>query len=181
MIVARRYARALYEEGERQSKTAAVDEDVAVLRTTLDSSRDLLSFFRSPIVPTGKKLNVVQEIFGKRVDSVTLKFLELLIENDREEILPDILSAYSRMRDEQKGIVEAHARSAMPVPERDREKLAIALEELTGLKVRLHVTEDSDLVGGIVIRIGDLVYDASVRRQLERLRERMEAGSYLLN
>jgi F-type H+-transporting ATPase subunit delta len=85
------------------------------------------------------------------------------------------------MRDEQKGIVEAHARSAMPMLEKDREKLAQALEDLTGQKVRLHVTEESDLVGGIVIRIGDLVYDASVRRQLERLRERMEAGSYLLN
>lgn len=181
MIVARRYARALYEEGERQSKTAAVDEDVAVIRTTLEASRDLLSFFRSPIVPAGKKLNVVRELFGKRVDIVTLRFLELLVENDREEILPDILSAYSRMRDEQKGIVEAHARSAMPMPEKDREKLAQALEDLTGQKVRLHVTEESDLVGGIVIRIGDLVYDASVRHQLERLRERMEAGSYLLN
>jgi len=181
MIVARRYARALYEEGERQSKTAAVDEDVAAIQSIMESSRELASFFRSPVIPAGKKESIVKELFGKRVDPVTLSFLNLLIRKEREDVLFEILRAYSLMRDEQRGIVEVHARTAMPMPDEERVRLVRALEDLTEREVRLHLHEEADLIGGIVIRIGDVVYDASVRRQLDRLRERMEAGSYLLN
>ncbi len=181
MIVARRYARALYEEGERQAKTTAVDEDVSGIRSILDASADLLTVFRSPVIPRGKKENIIRELFREQVSDLTLNFLLLLVKNDREEILSEILSAYSRMRDEHVGAVEARARVAKPMTDEDQEVLVRALENLTGRQVRLHVEEEPGLIGGVVIRIDDVVYDASVQRQLDLLREKMEDGSYLLN
>ncbi len=181
MIVARRYARALLYEAERQSKTPAVDEDVALVQSSLESSRDLVNFFRSPAISREKKSKVVREIFEGKVDELTFQFLLLLVDKHREDVLHEILSAYAQMRDEHRGIVDAIARAAGSMDDAEREKLALALENLAGRRVRLQVEEESELIGGVVIRIGDMVYDGSVRRQLERLRDKMEAGSYLLN
>lgn len=181
MIVARRYARALFDEAERQSRTAFVDEDVTFIQASLESSRDLVNFFRSPIISRQRKGGIVQALFEQKVDRLTLDFLLLLVDNDREDMLPDVLSAYHRMRDEHEGVVDATARVARAMSDAEREKLVGALEALTGKTVRLELKEQSELIGGVVIRVGDMVYDGSIRHQLERLRDRMEEGSYLLN
>lgn len=181
MIVARRYAGALYEEAESQSKTDAVDRDVEFLRESLAGSRELVGFFLSPVVSREKKETIVRELFGSHVDKLTLRFLTLLIEKQRETLLPDMVASYQRMRDEQLNVAEARVRVAEPMGKGDEEKLAAAISKMTGKKIRLRVSEDRDLIGGVVIRVGDTVYDGSVQHQLERLRDRMEGGSHLLN
>lgn len=158
-----------------------MDEDVTFLRGSLESSRDLVNFFRSPIISGQKKAGVVRALFEQKVDRLTLDFLLLLVGNDREDVLGEVLSAYRSMRDEHEGVIDATARVARAMSDADREKLVDALEALTGKKVRLELNEQSDLIGGVVIRVGDMVYDGSIRHQLERLRDRMEEGSYLLN
>src|SRR5690554_653785 len=110
MIIARRYARALYEEAERESKTNSVDDDIELIRATLEQSSELVSFFHNPAISREKKNTVVRELLSARVDPVTLRFLEMLIAKQREDILPEIVEAYRKLRDEQLGIVEAHAR-----------------------------------------------------------------------
>ena len=181
MIVARRYAKALYEEAVHTSKTDVVDEDMRLIRRSLDDSRELGNFFASPLISREKKESVVRELFEGRVDRLTLTFLTLLVKKQREDLLPSIVSAYVSMRDEQLNVAEARVRTAEPLDEAAEKKLATALGAMTGKTVRLKVVEDKSLIGGVVIRIGDTVYDGSVQHQLERLRERMEVGSYLLN
>lgn len=181
MIVARRYARALYEESEQQSMTDAVDADVEFIRASLDGSRELVSFFESPVISREKKAAIVEKLFGGQISDLTLQFLALLIGKQRESILSDVLAAYQEMRDEHLNIVEARVRVADEMNESEQNDLSIALSRMTGKKIRLQVSRDEDLIGGVVIRIGDTVYDGSVQHQLERLRHRMEVGSYLLN
>lgn len=181
MVVARRYARALYEEAERASKTDVVDADMELLRTSLRDSDELARFFRSPVISREKKLDVVRALFEERVDALTLQFVGMLIRKQREDVLPRIAQAYRDMRDEQLGIVEAKARAARELGVDEREELVTALGRLTGKEVRLHVEKDPDLIGGLVIRIGDTVYDGSVRHQLEQLRDKMEVGTISLN
>lgn len=181
MIVARRYAKALYEEAEHTSKTDAVDEDMGLIRRSLDGSRELRGFFASPLISREKKEAVVRELFEGRVDALTLRFLTLLVEKHREDLLPSIASAYISMRNEQLNVAEARVRTAEPLGAAEEKKLATALGAMTGKTVRLEVEEDKSLIGGLVIRIGDTVYDGSVQHQLERLREQMGVGSYLLN
>lgn len=181
MIVARRYAKALYEEAERLSKTDVVDRDVEFIRASLSGSRELVSFFESPVISREKKESAVRALFDGKIGALSLQFLTLLIRKEREPILSDILAAYQEMRDEQLNIVEAQVRVAEEMSEAEQKKLSAALSEMTGKKIRLEVSQETDLIGGLVIRIGDTVYDGSVQHQLERLRHRMEAGSYLLN
>ncbi len=181
MVVARRYARALYEEAERASKTDAVDDDMELIRASLRDSAELTRFFRSPVISREKKQNVVRELYEERVDHLTYRFLETLISKHREDVFPQIATAYRDMRDEHLGIVEARARAAWDLSESNRDELVRALGRLTGKDVRLEVEKDESLIGGLIVRVGDTVYDSSVLHQLDQLRDRMEIGSISSN
>ena len=172
--VATRYAGALYEEAEQQDIVEEIDEDVALIRESLDGSRELVNFFNSPVIGREKKERIVRELFAERVEPLTLHFLLLLVKKKRETLVLNMIRAYRRLRDEQLEITEALVRVPSALDEQERKHLKGRLETMTGRQVRLQVREDPDLVGGLVVRIGDTVYDGSVQHQLESLRERME-------
>jgi F-type H+-transporting ATPase subunit delta len=171
--VTRRYATALYEEANASGVLESVDDDVLMLRDSLDSNRELSLFLDSPVISTEKKDKILQELLDERVSELTLRFLRLLVEKDRETLTKEILDEYQSLRDEQRGIVDAEVTVARPLNDEDRDLLLKALEQKTGKDIRLHVTEDPDLIGGLVIRIGDRVFDASVRSQLNELHDRL--------
>jgi F-type H+-transporting ATPase subunit delta len=175
--VARRYAGALYEEAREAGVVEAVDDDVLMLRETLESNGELARFFESPVIPQEKKDDVVRELLSDRVEDLTLRFLRLLIRKDRETMTKPILDQYQSLRDDQRGILDAHVAVARPLADEDREAITETLEEKTGKSIRLHVEEDKELIGGIIIRIGDRVYDASVRNKLTNLHDRMRESS----
>ncbi len=176
LTIARRYARALSEEATREAHIDAVDQDIDLIRDALDASHDLVRFFESPVISRQKKEAVVKTLFAERVQQTTLNFLRLLIEKKREALFPDVVRAYRLLRDAQEGILEARARLAHVLSEDEEKTLRQALERLTGKRIRLSATQDPTLIGGLVVRVGDTVYDGSVRHQLASLRERMGAG-----
>jgi len=171
--IARRYASALYQEADHNGAVEDVDADVELLRTSLDNNRELSRFFESPVIPNDKKEAVIQSLLSDKIATLTLNFLRLLVRKDREAMVAVILEQYHDLRDEQRGIVDVHARVAKPLSENDREALIDTLKTKTGKSVRLHVHEEPDLIGGIIIRVGDHVFDGSVRNKLASLRDRM--------
>ncbi|HKL88115.1 MAG TPA: ATP synthase F1 subunit delta [Salinibacter sp.] len=171
--VARRYAAALYEEADATGVLEDVDDDVLMLRESLESNGELARFFKSPVIPQEKKETVIQELLSDRVAKLTVQFLRLLVHKDRETMTKAILDQYQSLRDEQRGIVDATVQVARPLSDEDRETIVETLEAETGKSVRLSVEEDADLIGGVVIRIGDRVFDGSVRNQLVNLRDRL--------
>jgi len=171
--VARRYANALYEEADAIGVLDAVDEDVTLLRDSLQANHPLSRFFENPVIPKEKKDAVLQSLLSDRVSELTLRFLRLLVRKDRETMTSAVLDQYQALRDEQRGIVDANIRVARPLDDEDRKALLDALEAKTGKSVRLHVKEEPDLLGGVVIRIGDQVMDGSVRNKLSALRDRL--------
>ena len=176
-LVARRYARALSEEAASRGQQERIDSDVELLHETFGQHDELRKLFASPVVSREKKAGVVDGLFEDRVSPLVLRFLKLLIEKEREQIIPATAEAYQHLRDEERGIVEAEARVAQPLSEADRKQLQERLSELSGKTVRLNVTVQPELIGGLVVRLGDTVYDGSVRHQLGVLRQRMETGT----
>lgn len=181
IIVARRYAQALYEEAERAGLIEQVDADVEIIRQSLADSRDLTILFQSPIVSREKKSTIVETLFRARLQGTTLNFLLLLISKRREDIFAAVAQAYRELRDEHLGIQEVHARVFKPMTEAEEKSLVAALENMTDARVRLRTTIDASLLGGVIVRIGDTVYDGSVRHQLTTLREQMALGSFATN
>ena len=173
LTVARRYAQALIEQAEASGSVETTDQDVALLRESIQESADLGRFFQSPIISREKKKAVVESLFGERVSSLTLRTLHLLVDKRREGQVSDVLAAYRDVRNAQLGIVDVTVRSARSLSEADRKAIADALEKRLGKQARLEVSVDAALIGGIVVKVGDTVYDGSVSNRLASLRERM--------
>jgi len=171
--VARRYARALYQEAQEQGNLSAVDEDMDVIRQSLQDSRELVRFFDSPVISREKKASVAAILFKERLRPLTFRYMQLLIEKQREDLFPEIVDAYQNLRDEHNDIVEATVTVAFPLSPPDKDRIQEAVEQLTGRHVRLDVKERPGIIGGIVVRVGDTVYDGSVYHQLESLREQL--------
>jgi len=179
--VARRYAQALYEEAAARQQVDAVDADIDVIRDALEASRELRLFFESPVLSREHKESVVKALIAPHVTTLTHDFVRLLVAKKREEALADVVQVYRDLRDEQEGITEASIRSAHPLSEAEQQQLSRALRRVSGKQVRLRVQQDDALIGGVLVRIGDTVYDGSVRHQLTSLREHLEHGTLSLN
>ena len=181
IIVARRYAEALYQEAEASGCIEKVDEDISVIQASMTASRELVRFFESPIISREKKIKIIETLFKERVQPLTLRFLQLLVKKNREQNFPTVVKAYGDLRDKLLGIVEAKARIAHHLNEDEEKKLVQVLEKMTGKRIRLSVELEPELIGGLVIRVGDTIYDGSVRHQLAALRDKLEHRSYLMN
>ncbi len=175
LTVSRRYAQALLAEASAKGRAEAVDADVAVLRDALVASRELRGVFESPIISREGKRAVVSAVFKDKVSDVMLRFALLLVEKKREALLGEILDAYHGLRNEQLGVTDIEARVPFELSPENRQALVQALEKKTDGSVRLDVRISPELIGGMVIRIGDQVYDGSAANQLATLRERLTA------
>ena len=177
--VARRYAAALMSLGEELQLVDTFSSDLALVGRVLQSARELRLLLRSPIISPGKKKAVFDEVFQAHIGKETMEFLILLIRKRREELLPDVITQFQALRDELQGVMTVDVISSTQLRAEQTGELKDRLDERTRKKVHLSVTVDPSLLGGLVVRIGDTVLDGSIRRQLERLRERFVEGEVL--
>lgn len=180
-LVAKRYANALHEVSRAESSAGDVDRDIALVVDTLQNSRDLRQLFASPIVGRERKAAVLKTLFGPRVNKLTASFLEMLVSKGREDLFESIARAYRSLRDEEQGIVEANVRTPFPLSAESEAGVRQMLERRTGKKIRLTVDTDTSLIGGLVVRLGDQVYDGSVSNHLSKLKEQFAAGGFQRN
>ena len=131
-----------------------------------------------PAVPVPRKRAVMTTLVERAHPSpIVSKLLVLLAERDRLVLLPDLLSAYRERVLDYQQVVRAEVTTASPIPTHRAQAVERGLARLTGRTVRLGVRTDPSIIGGVVTRIGDTIYDGSVTSQLERMKKRLvEAG-----
>jgi F-type H+-transporting ATPase subunit delta len=164
---------AVAEERQRIDEVAA---DLESVNRTLSASRDLRLVVTSPLVRPGKKRAVFRELFGSHVGEEVRLFLDLLLTKGRGTYIPGLATEFVALRDARRGVVTAHATTVVPLSSDQEKRLRAHLEEMTGCSVRLHTMQQASIGGGLVVRIGDTIYDGSVARQLEVLRNRWAVG-----
>jgi F-type H+-transporting ATPase subunit delta len=169
---ANRYAESLMTTAEELHILKDVSDDLTVIRRNIKESHEFQLFLKSPIVKKEKKQQVFEATFGKAIQPLTLKFLFLLAEKGREDILLNIIEAFFRLQDETLGIVNVHVKAATELSAQQTTQLEQRFEAYSKKKVRVDVSLDSKLIGGFITRIGDTMFDGSVKRQLELLRKR---------
>ena len=170
--VVRRYAQALYEEARREPRVA---EDMKLLRASLEASRDLNLCLESPVIARKKKLSVLEALFSERLRPLSMRFLRLVLVRKRENLLRAITHAFQERKDKESGILSADARVSLTLSTEEESRLQAVLERKLDKRIRLRTARDPDIVGGVIVRIGDTVYDGSVHHQLSQLRRRMIA------
>ena len=175
--VARRYASALMSSANETNKLQQVSDDLSLIRQVIKDSKEFAAFLCSPVVKVDKKTEVLEELFASRVQPLTWEFIRLVALKRREEALEAIADEFFRLRDVQEKIVRVKVKSSTELSSDQTAKLIASFERLTGKNVRIAAAVDASLVGGFVARVGDTMYDGSVRHQLEVMRKRLAEGT----
>ena len=178
-IVARRYAKALFTVGSKQgsSELESYGKQLADLAGALAGAPEALRFFRNPVFSVEEKKAVLKQIMGQLGLTGTLaNFANLLADKNRLVSIPEIAEDYNAMLDEASGVVSGKLVTAVALSETRKVELKERLEKQTGKKLVLDYTTNADILGGVVLQIGDSVLDASLRAQLNILKETIKRG-----
>jgi F-type H+-transporting ATPase subunit delta len=172
--LARRYARALLDVGIDKGTHEKLAGEIDDLAAAYSASRDLQEALTNPVFPRTQRRSVLEAVLARvGVSTETKNFSLLLLDRERVQVLPAIARELRIMVDEKVGRVRATVTSARPLPAEQVAQIQATLEKATGKKVALEKAEDPSLIGGVVAKLGDTVYDGSVRSQLERMREQI--------
>lgn len=175
-VAARRYAEAAYQLATRDKALDAYGDGLMLAARMLGDVA-ALAIVRNPARPLADRTAFVDGMLDGRVPEPVHKLARLLVANGRIDRLPDIAAEYRGLLNRERGIVEAFATTAAPLNGAETEALARKIAQMTGQTVDLRVAVDDALIGGLTVRVGDTLYDASVRGRLERLRERLVVGA----
>ncbi|MDA0986577.1 MAG: ATP synthase F1 subunit delta [Bacteroidetes bacterium] len=169
---AKRYARALIQIGNEKNNIKEFDKDLNIIFSAFEISKELRLIYANPIIARSKKLSILKSIFEGKVNEQILIYINGIIENKREAFIHEILKEYFLMRDEELGILKVDVNTSCEFTSSQKEKFKTQLENLTKKTINLKFKIDSTLKGGFVFRIGDTMYDSSIKRQLEILKNK---------
>jgi len=174
-----RYARALLDVAVKEkANLEQIERDLAEFAGLFTQHPSLAKVMLNPAVPVPRKKAVVAELMARANPAPILaKLLALLAERDRLVLLPDLLASYRERLLDHQNVVRAEVTTAAPI-EADRAKaIESGLAKMTGRTVTLSTRVDPSIIGGVVARIGSTVYDGSVTRQLEKMKEQLIEGA----
>jgi F-type H+-transporting ATPase subunit delta len=170
--IAQVYGRALFEAAQDADKLDVVREQVGEFADALNDDRDLSVFFFSPYFSTEEKKEGLGKVLDGADDTVR-NFLELLIEKHRMPALFRIRREYDSLWEEENKLLPVEVTSAIELDKETVEQIGDKIGERTGRKVQLESKVDPDILGGIVLRVGDRILDASIANRLESLRKQV--------
>jgi ATP synthase F1 delta subunit len=169
------YARALFEAADEQDKLDEVREQLGQFTDALDGDRGLQVFFFSPYFSTQEKVDGLRRAIDG-AEPLFLNFLELLLENHRMPAIFRIRREYDRLWKERNKLLPVHVTSAVELDEQTVRNIGDRIAEQTGRRVELSSRVEPDILGGIVVQVGNQVLDASIRNRLETLRKQVARG-----
>jgi F-type H+-transporting ATPase subunit delta len=175
--ITKRYTRALFELAAEAGKVQAIGEDLATVESLLAADEALRDALMSPLMTRDDKSQVLDAVIeAAGFDPLVGNFLRILLDARKLPFVPDITAAYRELADEASGRVRGVAVAAMPLEDEDMQSLAQALSKAVHKEVLLEAQVDPALRGGLVARVGNLVFDGSLRTQLQRMRETLIKG-----
>ena len=172
--VARVYAEALLDAAVKRDQVDQVLEELRELvATVLDPNPQLTDFFANKTITKEKKDELLQKVFPGRVSDLLANFLRVLNEHERLELIRPILHAYTDLTNQRARRMVVQVQSAVPLLDHQRERLVNELRQAFRQEPVLQTQVDPDLLGGLVVRVGDWLYDASVKSRLQSLRNEL--------
>jgi F-type H+-transporting ATPase subunit delta len=170
---AKRYATALFGIATREDSLTTIESDLTSIVELIDGNAAFRQVWETPLIPAGRKRELVNRVLGGSVNPLTLAFVLLLVDKRREEILRAVRMELQALSDSSRHLVRAEATFATPPTAAEQAALVQSLQQRTGSHVDLTVNVDASIIGGIVVRLQDTILDGSVRGTLERLREQL--------
>ncbi|WP_425058646.1 ATP synthase subunit delta [Sporomusa carbonis] len=168
--LALKYAQAIYEIANEKAMLDTVETQLKLVEATIAGHADLATLMYHPLVPAPAKKETINSVFADDLDGFVKNFLLLLIDKRREPALPAIIREYIRLANEARNIAEAQVFTARELSKDQLDALAAKLSKVTGKNIVLKTVVDGELLGGVIVKIGDKLIDGSVARQLKALK-----------
>jgi len=174
--VASRYAQALLDTSRKGGVLDGVAESYAAVAALYAERPDLGSFLEGPQVSDQEKKQLLDNVFGQKIEPVLLHFFHLLLKKGRIEHLTDIQTEFQVLVEVDQGFVRAKVVTAVPLPEDLERALTDKLASLTGKKITLRKRVDPAVIGGVCVAMGDQVIDGTIQTNLAKMRAQLSAA-----
>lgn len=172
---AKRYAQAVFSLGKEQGTLDAWSEDLAMLSRVIADDR-IATYLTNPSVATERRIEALETSLNTNVQPEARNLARMLIDRNRTMLIPQIQEMFDAQLRMERGIAIAEVTTAERLTDAELNHIREKLETITSKKVQLALKLDPEIIGGIIIRIGDQVIDGSVRNKLEKMRTRLMAG-----
>ncbi len=153
--------------------------DMKLILTVCEQNPDFRLMLKSPIIKSDKKEKILKELFGSKIDKVTLSFLEIIARKRRETYLDIIAESFVEQYKKHKKILTAVVTTAMGLDQELREKVLKVVKESQKAEVELHEKVNAELIGGFILRVGDKQDDTSIRTKLMKLKRTFKENPYI--
>jgi F-type H+-transporting ATPase subunit delta len=174
--VARRYASALFELAQEKGQIDQVDHELGMVAGMVESNSQLKAVVEDVLLAPQVKRDLVEKLFAGKVSPLVMNFLSVVVTKRREAYLPQMYRSFLDMANAVRGIVEVEVRSAVALSEEMAANLEQKLVSRLGKRVKFQTQVAPELIGGLVVRVGDELMDGSVRTRLRRLRDRLTSS-----
>jgi len=172
--VAGRYAKSLFDLSIELKKLDGIYSDMVLVEKVCQENKSLVTMLKNPIVRYDIKLRVLEQIFGKQVNKATMAFFSLICRKNRAQILPACSEVFITLYHEFMGIIRSTVTSAVELSESTQKDFQSIIAKATKKKVELEAKTDAALIGGYILRIGDLQVDDSIKTKLNELRRELK-------
>jgi F-type H+-transporting ATPase subunit delta len=172
--VAKRYARALYEIASEKQAVDTTENELIEITDLIKQSDELNMLLTHPKVSAQEKKEMVNNLFAGKVSETTLNFLNLLLDRGREDELNDIVKNFTELSNEARGYADATVITAKPLTESEVQKVAEQFGQKVNKKLRVSAKVDPSIIGGMIVRIGDRLYDGSIKGKLARFTQQIK-------
>ncbi len=175
-----RYAKAILSFALEQHKETEVNTDMLLIANTIDESKELQLFLNNPMIKSELKTKALNKVFSTKITTLTSSLINLLIDNKRLSIIEDVATKYTILFDSLKGIEVAKVTTAISLTDDLNRQVLNKVKEITGKQATIENVVNPDIIGGFILRIGDIQYDASIANKLEVLKRQFEDESLSL-
>ena len=174
-----RYAKALLNLAKDSKEETAVNDDMLFITTTISENEEFEVMLNSPIVKSSDKINVLNALFKEKVNTITLGLFHLLKDNKRIAMLASIAKQYAIIYDFEKHLQVAKVTTAIPLTSEIEKQILAKIVTLTGEKASLENEVNPAILGGFILRVGDVQYDASISNYLNKLKKEFDNSHYI--
>ncbi len=172
-----RYAKAVLSLSLDLKQEDQVHEDMLLVSSTINESKELQVLLNNPVIRTKVKKSALTAVF-KKLNKISLRLIDLLIENKRLPLLSEVAKQYAILFNQHKGSQTAKVITAIPLTGKLEEQVLAKVKEIIGKKVHLENIIDPAIIGGFILRIGDKQFDASISGKINNLRRAFEENAY---
>jgi len=170
-VIADRYAKAFIDLGQNQNLLDKFNDDLALLKETIENNKELKDFFEHPLIQPADKKDVVNSIFSEQISNYTLNLVKLLIDKNRTLLIVLLYEHYRGMLNKMRNISTAKVITAIEISDEIKDRLKEKLEKVFNQTIEIKTEINQEIIAGMIVKVGDKVLDGSVKTKFENMKK----------